>query len=496
MKHPLSPLSNCVSRIIRITAVLLACLPAARAQVAPVLYTPLHSFTNSLPDGNQPLSISLGPDGVIYGVTFGGGTNTVPGGTIFKVNRDGSGYTMLHSFDATITGNTNSTVTSRSTSLPPYGGLTLTLSREGVLYGATWLGGANNQGTVFKLNRDGSGFTTLRDFGPTDAGPVTLMQGNDGALYGTTWYNGPGEPGVIFRLTTDGNDYTVLYTLVLATDGILVVEPLMQARDGLLYGSCNMGTNANTLGTIFKINPVDHNFTALRHLSAADGFHPTRLIQASDGNLYGTVINGPGINHGAIFQMDTNGNNFALLHVFTNILDGSQLHNGVVEGPGHNLYGAAAAGGSGTGGQQGNIYQFNVPTSIFRVLYNFDGGQTGTGAQPFGALAMGDFSDTGGILFGTTVLGGFPYGSAGQSGVVFSLVVNPPLTITPTTAQNGNGPITIFWPAWAQNYVLQTASSLDSNNWTTVNATNLQVIGVTVTNGAPGAYYRLAYPTF
>jgi uncharacterized repeat protein (TIGR03803 family) len=465
---------------------------AAGIPAQPVLYSQLHSFTNSLPDGNQPLSISMGPDGVIYGVTFGGGTNANPGGTIFKVNRDGSGYAQLHSFDAATTGNSNGVASVSAMTIPQYGGLSLTLSREGILYGTTWMGGANNQGTVFKLNRDGSGFATIRDFGPSDAGPVTLMQGNDGALYGTTWRDGIGA-GTIFRLTTDGNNYTVLYTFT-STDGFLPVEPLMQARDGLLYGSLYLGTSANQFGTIFKINPADHNYTVLRHLGAADGFHPTRLIQMSDGNLYGTIITGPGVNHGAIFQMDTNGDNFALLHVFTNVLDGSQLHNGVVEGPGNMLYGVAESGGSGTGG---TLYQFHVPSGTFNVIYNFTGGQLGSGMQPLGALVLGDFSGSGGIIFGTATFGGATQGSTGYNGVVFSLVVSPPLTVTPTTTPNSSGPTTIFWPAWAQNYVLQTSTNVaDPNSWTTVNATNLQVIGVTVTNGAPGAYYRLAYPTF
>ncbi len=489
MKYPPSVLCrSIVLSLICLVAVLLACPSALGIPPQPVIFTPLHNFTNSPPDGNQPLSLYLAPDNVLYGVTFGGGTNAVPGGTIFRINRDGSGYVVLHSFDATTTGNSNSVV-NPSSLIPQYGGLSLALGRDGLLYGTTWMGGANNQGTVFKLNRDGSVFTTIRDFGPGDSGPVNLMQGNDGALYGATWSDGANADGTLFRLTTDGNNYTVLYNFVPATDGYHVTEPLMQAKDGLLYGSLNLGTNANSFGAIFKINPVDQNYTVLRHLGSADGFHPTRLIQSSDGNLYGTVINGPGVNHGAIFQMDTNGNNFALLHVFTNLLDGSQLHNGVMEGPGHNLYGAAQLGGSGPGGLQGAIYQFNVPTSTFNVVYNFNSAGTEPGLQPFGALALGDFSDGGGILFGATA------GASGVKSVVVSLVLNPPLFITPTTTPNSSGPITVFWPAWAQNYVLQTASSADPTTWTTVNATNLQVIGVTVTNTAPNALYRLAYPT-
>ena len=496
MKHYLPVL--CRGALLSFISMVAAWLAYSAAEVPaqPVLYSQLHTFTNSLPDGNQPLSISLGPDGVIYGVTFGGGTNANPGGTIFKVNRDGSGYAQLHSFDATTTGNSNSVTAVPAMTFPQYGGLSLTLSREGILYGTTLMGGANNQGTVFKLNRDGSGFATIRDFGPGDANPITLMQGNDGALYGTTWRDGSGA-GTIFRLTTDGNNYTVLYTFT-STDGFMPVEPLMQAQDGLLYGSLYLGTSASQLGTIFKINPVDHNYTVLRHLAAADGFHPTRLTQMSDGNLYGTVITGPGVSsHGAIFQMDTNGNNFTLLHTFTNILDGSQLHNGVVAGPNNMLYGVAESGGNNPGNVEGTLYQFHVPSGTFTVVYTFNGGTLGPGMQPLGAVAVGDFSGSGGILFGTATSGGATAGSSGYNGVVFSLVVTPPLFVTPTTTPNSSGPTTVFWPAWAQNYVLQSSTNVgDPNSWTSVNVTNLQFIGVTVTNGAPGAYYRLAYPTF
>lgn len=146
MKYPLSVL--CRSTVLSLVSAAAALLTysAAGVPAQPVLYSQLHGFTNSSPDGNQPLSISLGPDGVIYGVTFGGGTNTNPGGTIFKVNRDGSGYVQLHSFDATTTGNSNTVSGLVVDNVPEYGGLTVTLSREGILYGTTWMGGANKPG--------------------------------------------------------------------------------------------------------------------------------------------------------------------------------------------------------------------------------------------------------------------------------------------------------------------------------------------------------------
>src|SRR5262245_64092779 len=94
-----------------------------------------------------PLGLIEGSDGKLYG-TLGGGTNDA--GTVFKLNKDGSGYTILRWFTGT-----------GGDGASPSG---LVEGQDGVLYGTTLGGGTNDAGTVFKLNRDGSGYSVLRRF--------------------------------------------------------------------------------------------------------------------------------------------------------------------------------------------------------------------------------------------------------------------------------------------------------------------------------------------
>src|SRR5207247_5169626 len=95
------------------------------------------------PFGGLTLSAST-----LYETTDYGGTNE--SGTVFKINTDGSGYTVINYFGDTI-GNGEA----------PSGDLTLSGS---TLYGTTEFGGSNNLGTVFKINTDGSGYTVLKHF--------------------------------------------------------------------------------------------------------------------------------------------------------------------------------------------------------------------------------------------------------------------------------------------------------------------------------------------
>src|SRR5262249_18640628 len=113
-------------------------------------------------------------DGALYGTSpLGGSTDS---GTVFRIARDGSGYGVVHDF-AFGAGNL------------PTG---LVEARDGTLFGTTQYGGRASggnhpEGTVFKLNRDGTGFATVRDFGLTaedGRSPTGLIQGSDRTLYG------------------------------------------------------------------------------------------------------------------------------------------------------------------------------------------------------------------------------------------------------------------------------------------------------------------------
>jgi uncharacterized repeat protein (TIGR03803 family) len=163
--------------------------------------TTIHSFGLSLDDGMTPTGdLSLGADGTLYGTTSGGGSKGF--GTVFRMELDGTGYAVLHSFDSS---STNGWAPMAS----------LLDGRDGFLYGSTSPDTNGSGGTLFKLQRDGSTYTLLHSFPVGNgSGPRgTLIQGRDGALYGTTYQVIPNGVPVAFQINPDGTGYRELLSL-------------------------------------------------------------------------------------------------------------------------------------------------------------------------------------------------------------------------------------------------------------------------------------------
>src|SRR5437016_5036383 len=158
------------------------------------------SFGSAAAAGQRPyVGLVQGSDGALYGTTLQGGGDNM--GTVFKVCRAGNGYTVLHQFSA-----------SGGDGQSP---MALVQGVDGALYGTTSIGGTNKAGTVFKMNRDGSGYTLLHQFGSVGSdgqnAQAGLMQASDGALYGTTFFGGSNDLGIVFKLSTNGSAYSILH---------------------------------------------------------------------------------------------------------------------------------------------------------------------------------------------------------------------------------------------------------------------------------------------
>jgi uncharacterized repeat protein (TIGR03803 family) len=197
-----------------------------------------HAVLHNFEKGSNPSRLIEGLDGSFYGTTSGGGTHG--GGTLFRLQSDGS-FMVLHDFGA-----------EAKDSLIPRGGLLQ--AADGHLYGTSEEGGAAGQGTVFRATTDGK-VTVLHSFAgkPSDgANPfAALIQVANGDFYGTTSWGGPNDSGTVFRVRADGS-FNILHEFVGSSDGFSPEEPLMQASDGMLYGTTTWG-GANKVGTVFRI---------------------------------------------------------------------------------------------------------------------------------------------------------------------------------------------------------------------------------------------------
>ena len=431
----------------------------------------LHNFTGN-PDGTYPIeSLVAGVDNALYGVTGQGGTNA-NGGTLYKLNPDGTGYEILHHFNPSDTGTGLST--------PPNPVLTVLPASDGTLYGTTYLGGTNGDGSIFKLNSDGSDYNVVHSFSAADAKPSGLIQGSDGELYGTA-------RTAVFRFDPSSGNYSILHTFTGAPDGSLAFGKLIQANDGALYGTTDFG-GTNNDGSVFKITTNGNTYAELHAFAGVpDGLSPfAGVIQGNDGALYGTTELGGVSNNGTVYKLNLDGSSYQVIANFNSFQDGSILYGSLVQGPGNVLYGTASHGGAQGAG---TVFALNPDGSGFDVLYNFT--NTTGGYLPYGGLTLGTFTGGTGALYGTTYDGSSGAGGAGGAGgVLYALLINPPLSITPVSSQTTNNQTVVLWPVWALNYTLQSTTNLTTGTWVTASNT-VPVTGAQLPNAGPSTFYRL-----
>lgn len=289
-------------------------------------HTMLKHFAGS--DGSEPWGSLLLSGGVLYGTTFSGGASGL--GTVFKVNTDGTSFTVLRNF----TGSDGSRLLA---------GLVLSGS---TLYGTTQMGGSSNSGTVFTMNNDGTGFSVLKHFGGSDG--IYPALGNlvlsGGVLYGTTEWGGSYGDGTVFRLNTNGTGFTVLKHLT-GTNGAWPRSGLILAEN-TLYGATFWGGNTGA-GTVFKIDTGGGGFTVIKHFNYDDGSAPYGALTIWGNMLYGTTRWGGGENGGTIFKLNTDGSAFTVLkHMAPE--NGVEPYAGLTMS-GKTMYGTASAGGDQDG---------------------------------------------------------------------------------------------------------------------------------------------------
>jgi len=290
-------------------------------------YQVLHRFL-SLPGDAGPAEYGLieGSDGLLYGAANRGGASGI--GAVFRLGKDGGFYSVLKDFLGWSAGDG-----SQPQGRPVEG-------RDGRLYGTTFAGGTGFVGTVYSLNRDGSGYVILHHFtaprnGPNS--PVGLLLGSDGRLYGLCTSGGSLRGGVVYALNTDGSSFEVLHEF----DANAEQSPqdrLIEGSDGFLYG-------ATRAGVVFRLRPNGSDYLALADLprGANESF---ALHEAKDGTLYGTTsytTDGGGL----VYRMAKDGGGLQVIHEFKGDLrGGALLSRALTAAPDGRLFGVTLVGGN------------------------------------------------------------------------------------------------------------------------------------------------------
>jgi uncharacterized repeat protein (TIGR03803 family) len=366
--------------------------------IAIAIASPAQTFTTVLSfggiDGAYPSYMSLiqSTDGNMYGTTTTGGTYDQ--GTVFKVTAAGT-LTTLYSFCA----KTNCTDGAQ-----PQAGLVQ--AANGDLYGTTFTGGTKNQGTVFKITSTGQ-LTTLHSFVgvPTDgAYPEAPLVQYGGNLYGTTSEGGTTSidgynysTGTIFEVAPSGK-LTLLHSFCSQTNCADGSGP----EAGLVeYGGNFYGTTSQGAGTVFEMTPAGQLTTLYTFCSqnnCTDGQDPlSGLVQGTGGNFYGTTYLGGTEGSGTVFEITPAGN-LTTLYSFcskTNCTDGANPIAGLIQATDGNFFGTTQLGGTPYWGTVFKITSAGVLTTLH--AFTLAGG-----GQPYGGLVQA----TNGDLYGTTANGG------------------------------------------------------------------------------------------
>jgi uncharacterized repeat protein (TIGR03803 family) len=329
--------------------------------------------------------LTLVNTGDLYGTTSSNGING--GGTIFKVINTRPGLLTLYQF-CSLSGCSDGQV-----------GNSLVQATNGNLYGTTYGGGAHGAGTIFEFSVADGSFKTLYSFCSQDncgdgSGPGGyFFQASNGRLYGSTYWGGNGSyganNGTIFDITPDGV-FETLYSFCSrpnCSDGRHPNAGVIEGRDGNFYGTSWSGGVTLSApgnegeGTVFAITPTGELTTLYRFCRnkapsnelCPDGALPfTTVLQATDGNLYGTTGVGGRHGGGTVFKLTTAGV-LTTLHDFcaqAACWDGQEPYFGkLVQHTNGNIYGTTWKGAVGTcSGGCGTVFEVSEGLVAFVKL--------------------------------------------------------------------------------------------------------------------------------
>jgi uncharacterized repeat protein (TIGR03803 family) len=377
----------------------------------------VYSFAGYSTDGQNPEAGVIDVNGTLYGTTYLGGTNDL--GTVFALDPATATETILSSFTH-----------DEANGAWPAAGL---IVDKGQLYGTTYNGGPDYDGTVFAIDPKTGSETVLYAFqsGADGFWPYAGVTDVRGALYGVTYEGGTFGYGTVFSIDRKTGVEIILHSFQSnASDGGFPYAGLSDIG-GILYGTTVLGGSGHCdtsgCGSVYSVDPHTGAVTVLHAFAnhTKDGNYPFSPLIELKGRLYGTTFAGGGNGCasaegcGTIFSVDPKTGDEHLLHKFRpNSMDGLYPYAGLIE-VGGTLYGTTFGGGTGSCIELGSrgcgtVFSIELATGVETIVYSFRGGNDGAG--PYAGLI-----DVNGVLYGTTSMGGGTGCHATGCGTVFKI---------------------------------------------------------------------------
>jgi uncharacterized repeat protein (TIGR03803 family) len=333
------------------------------------------------------------------------------------------------------------------------------------VYGMTYTGGANGNGVIYRFDLRLRKYTVLHTFGALDADGanddganpgVALTRGTDDVFYGMASYGGANGNGTIFKITASGK-FTLLHTFSALDsnarneDGANPLRAVVIGPDGSLYGTTRLGGQytcgvtpfMNSCGVAWMMDRWG-SFSVIHQFKPSEG-HAASLLQARDGFFYGCAVwPVPTLGSRILYRMAPSGQHFEVLFRFSAVdangsnADGANCYEPLVETRWGVFYGAAYAGGPNG---NGTVFRYSLANpSAVEIVHAFSAtnaaGENSDGANPYARLTRG--SD--GELYSTA-----SYGGAAGNGVVYRIhhdnfeVLHTFSAVDPTTGSNIDG---------------------------------------------------------
>jgi uncharacterized repeat protein (TIGR03803 family) len=326
-----------------------ACL-AISSLAAADQYSIIYSLPTPTSQGTIRIPGLTGSGGKLYGETATGGTNNR--GTVYSINVDGTGYQVLRSLTD--------------------GGLTTPTISGSKLYGAQYGPG----GSVFSMNLDGTSFTTLKSFGSAGPNePVAPIAVSGSSIYFTTFGFGPETKPTLY--SNSATSSTINWTLAPSSGLNINGNTGVVVSGSKVYG-------ANNSNQLYSVNTDGTGLQTLQSL-------PGQLF--SELNIIGSTLYGSA--GGVAFSVATNGSNLQTIHTFSGGLNGSGTVGTMIQSLTGTLIGTTTEGGQFGGG---TLFEMNTNGSAFHLLHSFGG--PGDASTPNGNIVQ-----LGNSIYGVTQSG-------------------------------------------------------------------------------------------